>query len=117
MFVRNNPVLGGRARGPAQPGSPERQERTVMAQLSAAELKDFTDTVDGVVAAQWPNARAAGEDSDFSAVRSLWATAVQQGWTELASEGALDAVVAALGRLGRVACPLPLMDIYVAARL
>jgi hypothetical protein len=90
---------------------------TVTAQLSATELQDFTDMVDRVLGAQWPHARAAGEDPDFSALRALWATAVRQGWTELASDGALDAVVAAMSRLGRVACPLPLMDVYVAVRL
>ena len=88
-----------------------------MARLSATELQDFTDVVDGVAAAQWPHARAAGQDPDFSALRALWATAVRQGWTELGTEGALDAVVAAVSRLGRVACPLPLMDAYVAVRL
>jgi alkylation response protein AidB-like acyl-CoA dehydrogenase len=90
---------------------------TVLAQLSATELQDFTDMVDRVLGAQWPQARAAGEDPDFSSLRALWATAVRQGWTELASDGALDAVVAAMSRLGRVACPLPLMDVYVAVRL
>src|ERR1700722_3464582 len=93
------------------PGQRPGQERTVMTQLSVTELQDFADTIDGVVAAYWPSARAAGEDSDFSVVRQLWAAAVEQGWTELAPAGALDAVVAALGRLGRVACPLPLMDV------
>ena len=88
-----------------------------MAGLSAIELQDFTDMVDGVAAAQWPRARAAGDDWDFSALRAMWATAVRQGWTELATEGALDAVVAALGRLRRVACPLPLMDVYAAVHL
>jgi alkylation response protein AidB-like acyl-CoA dehydrogenase len=88
-----------------------------MAQLSATELQDFSDMVDGVAAAHWPHARTAGEDDDFSRLTALWSAAVQQGWTELGSEGALDAVVAAMVRLGRVACPLPLMDIYVTARL
>jgi alkylation response protein AidB-like acyl-CoA dehydrogenase len=89
----------------------------MMARLSASELQDFTAMVDGVAAAQWPNARAAGQDQDFSAIQALWATAARQGWTELGPAGALDAVVAALSRLGRVACPLPLMDAYVAVRL
>jgi alkylation response protein AidB-like acyl-CoA dehydrogenase len=90
---------------------------TVVAQLSATELQDFTDMVDRVLGAQWPRARAAGEDPDFSSLRALWATAARQGWTQLASDGAVDAVVAAMSRLGRVACPLPLMDVYVAVRL
>jgi hypothetical protein len=90
---------------------------TLTAQLSATELQDFTDMVDRVLGAQWPHARAAGEDPDFSSLRALWVTAARQGWTELAADGALDAVVAAMSRLGRVACALPLMDVYVAVRL
>jgi alkylation response protein AidB-like acyl-CoA dehydrogenase len=89
----------------------------MMARLSAGELQDFTDTVDTVAGAYWPRARAAGQDPDFSVLRALWAAAARQGWMELAEQGALDAVVAALSRLGRIACPLPLMDVYVAVRL
>jgi hypothetical protein len=88
-----------------------------MAPLSAAELRDFADAVDKVAGAHWPRARAAGEDPDFSVLQALWTTAARQGWTELAAEESLDAVVAALSRLGRIACPLPLMDVYVAVRL
>jgi alkylation response protein AidB-like acyl-CoA dehydrogenase len=88
-----------------------------MAQLSAIELRDFCDVVDGVAGRHWPHARTAGAGDAFPRLAVLWGAATAQGWTELASAGALDAVVVALGRLGRVACPLPLMDIYVAARL
>src|SRR5215470_17747972 len=89
----------------------------MMVRLSASEIQDFSATVDGVAAAQWPDARAAGHDEAFSAIQALWATAARQGWTELGAARALDAVVAAVSRLGRVACPLPLMDVYVALRL
>jgi alkylation response protein AidB-like acyl-CoA dehydrogenase len=88
-----------------------------MAQLSAAELRDFAAVVDGVAGTHWPDARTAGSDDAFARLTALWAAAAEQGWTELAAEGALDAVVVALERLGRLACPLPLMDAYVAARL
>jgi hypothetical protein len=87
-----------------------------MARLSATELQDFIDMVDGVAAAQWPRARAAGEDPDFSAPgrcgqRRSGGAGRNSPWR------ALDAVVAAMSRLGRVACPLPLMDVYVAVHL
>ncbi|MDP9792976.1 alkylation response protein AidB-like acyl-CoA dehydrogenase [Catenuloplanes nepalensis] len=85
--------------------------------MTPAELQDFTHAVDGVLSAAWPQARAAGDDPDGTALRRVWAAAAEYGWTDLASDDALDAAVAALGRLGRVACPLPLMDVYVTARL
>jgi alkylation response protein AidB-like acyl-CoA dehydrogenase len=88
-----------------------------MAGLTPAELQDFANAVDGVLSTQWPQARTAGEDTDGTRLRAVWAAAAEYGWTDLASDGAVDAVVTALGRLGRVACPLPLMDVYVAATL
>ncbi len=76
-----------------------------MARLSATELADFTDAVDGGLADHWPSATVAGADSDFAALRRPWDVVVAQGWTELGSAGALDALIAALGRLGLPACP------------
>src|SRR5262249_6390089 len=113
---------GGRAarvlpRAAPSGAGPSTSRGGMMAPLSAAELQDFADAVDKVAGAHWPRARTAGEDPDLSALQALWTTAARQGWTELAAEESLDAVVAALSRLGRVACPLPLMDVYVAVRL
>ncbi|MBL7255968.1 acyl-CoA dehydrogenase family protein [Paractinoplanes lichenicola] len=85
--------------------------------LTAEELQDFTGAVDGVLSTRWPHARSAGEDPLGAELRLLWAGAAEYGWTDLASAGAVDAVIAALGRLGRVACPLPLMDVYVTGSL
>ncbi|MFC4063540.1 acyl-CoA dehydrogenase family protein, partial [Actinoplanes subglobosus] len=88
-----------------------------MAGLSPAELQEFADAVDGVLSTTWPQPRIAGEDADGGRLSAVWAAAAEYGWTDLYSDEALDAVVTALGRLGRHACPLPLMDTYVAARL
>jgi len=88
-----------------------------MAGLSPSELQEFCDAVDGVLSSLWPRARTAGEDRDGTVLRAVWKAAARHGWTSLATEGALDAVVVAVSRLGRVACPLPLMDVYVAAML
>lgn len=88
-----------------------------MTQLSAEELRDFSASVDGVLSGRWPDALSAGANDAFEALRELWDVAVEQGWTDLAADGALDAVVAATARLGRVACPLPIMDVYLVARL
>jgi alkylation response protein AidB-like acyl-CoA dehydrogenase len=92
-------------------------EDGVMGKLTPSELTDFSDAVDGVLSSLWPRARCAGPDTDGAAMRSLWRAAAEHGWTALASHHALDAAVAALGRLGRVACPLPLMDAFVATML
>ena len=87
-----------------------------MAGLSANELQDFSDTVDGVLARLWPQARTAGDEGG-DLMAALWAEAVAHGWTALAEDRAADAVLVAAARCGRVACPLPLMDAYVAATL
>jgi alkylation response protein AidB-like acyl-CoA dehydrogenase len=88
-----------------------------MPRLSPRELEQFRDTVDGVLSSLWPRPRSAGEDQDGARLSVVWDTAARLGWTALGPEGALDAVVAGLTALGRVACPLPLMDGYVAASL
>lgn len=77
------------------------------------ELAAFDDSVAGVIAKVWGDATAA-EHGD---VGKLWTAAAEQGWFELADAEALGLAVAASRRLGRAACPLPLMDGYGAAEL
>ena len=81
-----------------------------MTSLSADELAGFADSVDGTLARVWPDARKAGSGAD--AMAELWGSAAAQGWTELQRSNAVDAALVACARLGRVACPLPLMDIF-----
>jgi alkylation response protein AidB-like acyl-CoA dehydrogenase len=86
--------------------------------LSADELNDFSDAVDGVLAKHWPHpgeAQAAIADADV--LNLLWQQAIRQGWADLSTDHALDAAVRGMQRIGRVACCFPLMDLYVAGSI
>jgi alkylation response protein AidB-like acyl-CoA dehydrogenase len=78
-----------------------------------AELAAFEDSAAGVIEKIWGDATAA-ESGD---VGKLWDAAAEQGWFELGDAGALDLAVAATRRVGRAACPLPLLDGYAATEL
>ena len=80
---------------------------------ATADLAAFDDSVAGVIDKFWGDATAA-ENGDVS---ELWAAAAEQGWFELGYAEALDLAVAATRRLGRAACPLPVLDGYAAAEL
>lgn len=81
--------------------------------MTAEELTEFAASVAGVTAKIWGGAAGAAA-ADLS---GLWAAGAAQGWFGLGQDDALDAVLAALRELGRAACPLPLMDAFVAVRL
>ncbi len=78
-----------------------------------AERAAFDDALTGVLQKFWGDATGA-EAGD---VQEVWAAAVEQGWFELGPAGALDLAIAAARRLGRAACPLPLLDGYAASEL
>lgn len=78
-----------------------------------AEAEDFGHTVAAVLDARWGNATAAPHGD----LAGVWQAAVEHGWFELASERALDFLIAAVRALGVRACPLPLVDGYVAGLL
>ena len=78
-----------------------------------AVLVDFDDAVAGMLQSVWGDATAA-ETADL---RTLWAQSAEQGWFELGPAGALELAIAATRRLGRVACPLPILDGYAASEL
>ena len=80
---------------------------------ATAELAAFDDSVAGVIEKIWGGATAA-ENGD---VGQLWTAAAEQGWFELGDAEALDLAVAATRRLGRAACPLPVLDGYTATEL
>jgi alkylation response protein AidB-like acyl-CoA dehydrogenase len=81
--------------------------------VEAAELTDFATSVAGVTARRWGNAAGAAG----AGLAGLWADGAAQGWFGLGGEDALDAALAATRELGRAACPLPLMDAFVASRV
>ncbi|MBP2367748.1 acyl-CoA dehydrogenase family protein [Pseudonocardia parietis] len=77
------------------------------------EVAAFAESVARVVGDHWGDATAAASGD----LEKLWRTAAAQGWFGLGRAGALDAALAAVRRLGRVACPLPVLDGFVAGRL
>jgi alkylation response protein AidB-like acyl-CoA dehydrogenase len=81
--------------------------------MEARELGEFGASVSGVTARRWGGAvNAATAD-----LAGMWADGADQGWFGLGGDDALDAVLVAIRELGRVACPLPVMDAFVAARV
>jgi len=80
---------------------------------ATAELAAFDDSVAGVIEKIWGGATAA-ENGD---VGKLWTAAAEQGWFELGDAEALDLAIVATRRLGRAACPLPVLDGYAATEL
>ncbi|WP_110207544.1 acyl-CoA dehydrogenase family protein [Nocardioides daejeonensis] len=80
---------------------------------SGSEVEDFRRAVAGVLEGLWPTAVEAGEAD----AAKLTEAAVQQGWYQLGEAGAIDYLIGAVRVLGQRACPLPLADAYVAARL
>jgi alkylation response protein AidB-like acyl-CoA dehydrogenase len=89
-----------------------------MTTLTQEESADFRAAVHGGLARVWPSPRVAGEpQAGDELLRAVWDVAVAQEWTALGGEDALDAALAATEELGRCACSLPLMDVYVTARV
>ncbi len=86
--------------------------------LTQLEVSEFQAAVRGELGRVWPSPRSAGEqEAGGRALRAVWDIAAAQEWTGLGAMGALDAALAAMHELGSCACPLPLMDVYVATRL
>jgi alkylation response protein AidB-like acyl-CoA dehydrogenase len=74
---------------------------------------DFGHSVADSLEGLWGKATAAPTGD----LDRLWKSAAEQGWLELGGEGALEFLAAATFELGKVACPFPLVDAYVAAQL
>ena len=81
--------------------------------MDEEDLRALLDTVRSVCAKSWPAATEAPR-GDLGA---MWQAAVQQGWTELVGHGLLPAAVAIQEELGRVACPLPVVDVALVATI
>jgi alkylation response protein AidB-like acyl-CoA dehydrogenase len=86
--------------------------------MTPDETAAFATSVAGVTARYWARAADAGTgDAGGRRLSALWAAGADQGWFALGEEEALDAALAATRELGRVACPLPVADAFVAARV
>lgn len=81
--------------------------------VTSTELAAFDDSVASLLNNVWGDATAC-HSSD---VAELWTIATTRGWFELGPAGALDLAMAATRRLGRAACPLPIIDNYAASQL
>ena len=81
--------------------------------MEPGEAARFGESVAGTLRRYWP--RAAGAAT--ADLAGLWRAGADQGWFDLGTADALDAAIAATRELGRVACPLPVMDGFVATRL
>ena len=71
------------------------------------------DAIRGELARCWPSARSA-HDGSLATVQGI---AEAQGWFELWADDLLPVALAAASELGRVACPLPIVDAFVAGRV
>jgi len=77
------------------------------------ELEALHESVSGVAARHWGSATAAADGK----LADLWAAGAAQGWFEIGASDDLAAALTVTRALGAVACPLPVMDALVAARL
>lgn len=77
------------------------------------EVAGFAEAARGVLARHWGQPH----ESSSADLGKLWEVGAQQGWFELGAAGALSMAFAVVRELGRAACPLPLVDGYVAAQL
>jgi alkylation response protein AidB-like acyl-CoA dehydrogenase len=84
--------------------------------LSAAERELFVSSARSALQGPWPSATTAGT-ADAGLLGRVWDLAAECGWFELGGAGDLTAAVALAAELGRVACPLPVLDGFVAVRL
>ena len=81
------------------------------------EARQLRDSARGFLARYWPSDRALERAAQPEALRELWQRAAAQGWTSLgldAGMGDLREVQVLLEELGRAACPIPLLDAFVA---
>ncbi|MCI3273460.1 acyl-CoA dehydrogenase family protein [Streptomyces cylindrosporus] len=79
--------------------------------MDADDLDALRESVRGECSRHWPAATTA-ENGDLTGV---WAVAARQGWTDLAGPELTPAAIAMQEELGRVACPLPVVDAALAA--
>ncbi|HWG02638.1 MAG TPA: acyl-CoA dehydrogenase family protein [Trebonia sp.] len=86
--------------------------------MTPEEAAAFSESVAGLSARHWGRAADAGAaDAAGPRLGGLWAAGAGQGWFALGQDDALDAALAAARELGRVACPLPVMDAFAAVRV
>ncbi|MEU7874483.1 acyl-CoA dehydrogenase family protein [Dactylosporangium sp. NPDC049140] len=81
--------------------------------MTPDELAALSDSVRGVAARHWGSATAAGTGK----LGDLYSAGEAQGWFGIGADDDLGAALTVTRALGALACPLPVMDAFVAARL
>jgi alkylation response protein AidB-like acyl-CoA dehydrogenase len=81
------------------------------AELDAEDLAALRDSVRGVCSRWWPSATVAQEGD----VAALWGAAAEQGWTDFGDPALAAAAATVQEELGRIGCPLPVVDVALAA--
>jgi acyl-CoA dehydrogenase len=90
---------------------------TVQSIYATDETQQLREAARGLLARFWPPEKALSLTANPDALRDLWQRAAAQGWTSLGAdteEGGVQAAIILLEELGRAACPLPLLDTYLA---
>jgi alkylation response protein AidB-like acyl-CoA dehydrogenase len=81
------------------------------------EAQQLRDSARGFLTRYWPPDKALERANQPEALRELWQRAAAQGWTSLGLDseaGGMREVLVLLEELGRAACPVPLLDTFLA---
>lgn len=86
---------------------------TVDDRPDASERAAFAEAARSALASLWPTATSAAD----GAIDPIVNAGLEAGWFELGEFGAVEFLIDLVQELGERACPLPVVDAYVAARV
>jgi alkylation response protein AidB-like acyl-CoA dehydrogenase len=84
------------------------------------EIQELRESTRGFLARYWPPDKAVKRALQPEELQEMWKRIAAQGWTSLGSDpetGGLREVLVLQEELGRAACPLPLMDAFIATTI
>lgn len=84
------------------------------------EVQQLRDSARGFLTRYWPPDKALEHASQPEALQGLWKRTATQGWASPGSNaeaGGLREALVLLEELGRAACPLPLLDAFIASTI
>jgi alkylation response protein AidB-like acyl-CoA dehydrogenase len=90
---------------------------TVQSLYETDEAQQLRDSARGFLARYWPPDKALEYAAQPEALLEMWQRIAAQGWTSLGSDaevGGLGEALILLEELGRAACPVPLLDTFLA---
>src|SRR5574340_819602 len=89
----------------------------VQSLYETGEAQQLRDAARGFLARYWPADKALEHAAQPEALLELWRRIAAQGWTSLGSDaeaGGMREALILLEELGRAACPVPLLDTFLA---